>query len=56
MKHDTELTEQALRAEAIVESWLPPEAPLAMPTQALTRAETERRGGWLRIFFGNPAV
>lgn len=56
MKHDLNLTEQAQRAEMMTESWLPPEAPLAMPPQALTRADRPRMGGWLRTLFGNPAV
>lgn len=56
MKHDTDLTEQALRAGGEIESWLPPEAPLAMPAQALTREGATRPADWLRLLFGRRTV
>lgn len=56
MNHDTDLMKQAERATTEAEGWLPPEAPLAMPPQPLTRDESAGLSGWLRTLFGNPAV
>jgi hypothetical protein len=58
MKYESELTQQALRAADAgeAEAWMPPEAPLAMPAQALTGSGSAGLVDWLRLVLGRRTV